>query len=173
MKRTRREGRARKPVKPSAKPKSAETPARQLAKFLAKFDPAMARRIRSVRAALRRRMPTAVELVYDNYNFFVIGYGPTERASDAIVSLAANAKNVGLAFIYGAKLPDPQKILQGSGSQTRFIRLESAATLAKPAVEALIRAAIARGKAPLPKTGGGYLVIKSVSIKQRPRRLAS
>jgi hypothetical protein len=173
VKRTRREGHTRRTAKPTAKPRSAESPARQLAKFLAKFDPAMARRIRSARAALRRRMPTAVELVYDNYNFFVIGYGPTERASDAIVSLAANAKSVGLAFIYGAKLPDPQKILQGSGSQTRFIRLESTATLAKPAVEALIRAAIAQGKAPLPKTGGGYLVIKSISIKQRPRRLAS
>jgi hypothetical protein len=70
-------------------------------------------------------------------------------------------------------LPDPKKILQGSGNQNRYIRLESAATLARPEVEALIRAAIAQAKTPLPERGRGYTVIKSVSAKQRPRRRAS
>jgi hypothetical protein len=154
----------------TARPASSAPPARQLAGFIAKFDPALAKRIRAARSAVRRRLPTAIELVYDNYNFFVIGYSATERASDAIVSVAANAKGVGLAFIYGATLPDPTKILQGSGTQTRFIRLPSAATLAEPAVEALIRGAVRQAKTPLPATGGGYTVVKSVSVKQRPRR---
>jgi hypothetical protein len=96
-----------------------------------------------------------------------------ERASDCIVSLASNAKGVGLHFYWGATLPDPHKILLGSGSQTRFIRLESAATLAKPEVEALLKAAVAQAKSPLPKSGGGYTIIKSISAKQRPRRLPS
>jgi hypothetical protein len=51
------------------------------------------------------RFPTANELVHDNYNFFVIGYSPTERPSDAIVSMAARANGLGLCFIHGAKLP--------------------------------------------------------------------
>src|SRR5256885_16241050 len=150
-------------------PRTRAAPARQLAGFIGKFDPAMAKRIRAARPALRKRLPTAIELVYDNYNFFVIGYGPTERASDAIVSLACNSKGLGLCFIYGAKLSDPQGILLGSGNQTRFIRLESAATLRMPAVEALLRAAIARAKTPLPRTGRGGTIIKSVSARQRPR----
>lgn len=154
----------------TAKPASKESPAKQLARFIAKFDPAIARRIRAARTAVRKRLPTAIELVYDNYNFFVIGYSATERASDAIVSLAANGKGVGLAFIYGATLPDPTRILQGSGTQNRFIRLPSAAMLGEPAVEALMRAAVQQAKTPLPDSGGGYTVIKSVSIKQRPRR---
>jgi hypothetical protein len=149
---------------------SGEPPAKQLAGFIAKFDPAMASRIRSVRRALQRRFPTANELVYDNYNFFVIGYCSSERPSDCIVSLAANAKGVGLAFYYGATLPDPHKILQGSGNQNRFIRVENAATLAKPEVEALLRAAAAQGKVPLPASGRGRLIIRSISAKQRPRR---
>jgi hypothetical protein len=148
------------------------TPAKQLANFIAKFDPAVAKLIRSCRAALRKRLPTATELVYDNYNFFVIGYSPTERPSDAIVSLAAGANGVGLAFIYGATLPDPTGILLGSGSQTRFIRLPSAKKLAEPEVEALLRAAISRAKAPLPKSRKGKTIIKSISAKQRPRRKA-
>ncbi len=91
-------------------------------------------------------------------------------ASDSIVSIAARANGVGLCFIRGASLPDPKKLLLGSGNQTRFIRLESAAVLARPEVEALIAAAIARAKTPLPATGRGQLIIRSVSAKQRPRR---
>jgi hypothetical protein len=151
-----------------AQPKP-ETPAKQMAGFLAKFDPAMAKQIKSCRAALRKRFPTAIELVYDNYNFFVIGYCSTERSSDCIVSLAANAKGVGLSFYWGATLPDPHGILQGSGNQNRFIRLESAATLAKPEVRELIDAAVRQAKTPLPKEPG-YTVIRSISAKQRPRR---
>jgi len=154
-----------------AKSVPAVSPAKQVASFIAKFDLKMARFIRSTRAAVRKRFPTAVELVYDNYNFFVMGFCTTERASDCIVSLAANAKGVGLCFYWGAKLPDPHKILLGSGNQTRFIRLESAATLARPEVEALLKAAVAQAKSPLPATGRGCTIIKSTSAKQRPRRL--
>jgi hypothetical protein len=142
----------------------------QLRGFIAKFDPKHQTLIRAVRKALRKRFPTADELVYDNYNFFVIGYSATDRASDSIVSMAAGANGIGFCFIYGACLPDPKKILLGSGSQTRFIRLESAQELARPEVEALVAAAIDRAKTPLRTTGHGKLIIKSVSAKQRPRR---
>jgi len=156
-------------VRKAGKPVSGESAEKQLAGFIAKFDPAMARQIRSVRRALRKRFPTANELVYDNYNFFVIGYCSSERPSDCIVSLAANAKGVGLSFYYGATLPDPQRLLLGSGNQNRFLRLKSAATLAKREVEELLRAAAAQGKVPLPKSGRGRLIIRSISAKQRPR----
>jgi hypothetical protein len=160
-------------VKPPANksPSVQQSPAAQLAGFIAKFDPQVARFIRSVRAALAKRFPTAFELVYDNYNFFVIGFASTERASDAFVSLVADGHGVSICFIYGARLPDPGKILHGGGRQVRSLRLESAATLAKPAVEKLLRAAVAHGKHPLPLTGRGPLIIKSISAKQRPRRL--
>ena len=80
---------------------------------------------------MRKRYPTATEIVYDNYNFFVIGYSPTARPSDSIFSIAAAANGVGLAFLKGATLKDPDGILQGSGVQNRFIRLKSAATLSE------------------------------------------
>ena len=118
---------------------------------------------------MRRRFPTAHELVWDNYNFFVIGYSPTERPTDSIVSIAARANGVGLCFIRGASLPDPAGLLLGSGKQTRFIRLESAAALARPEMEALLAAATARSRIPFRKTGRGRLIVRSVSAKQRPR----
>ena len=144
------------------------SPARQIAGFIAKFDPPIQRLIRATRSAVRKRFPTAVELVYDNYNFLVFGFCSAPRASDCIVSLAAYAKGVGLSFLHGATLPDPKRILKGAGKQNRFIPLPSAGTLRESAVEALIRAAIAQAKTPLPRTRG-YTVIQSISAKQRPR----
>lgn len=146
------------------------TPARELASFVAKFDSTVARAIRECRRALRRRMPAAIELVYDNYNFLAIGYAPTEKPSDCIVSLAAGANGVSLSFYHGADLIDPHGILLGSGKQNRFVRLPTALTLTEPAVSALLDQAIARSRVPLRETGRGYTVIKSVSAKQRPRR---
>ena len=86
------------------------------------------------------------------------------------MSIAARANGVGLCFIYGASLPDPNKLLLGSGKQTRFIRLESASVLARPAVRALVAAAIDQANIPLPTSGRGKLIIRSVSAKQKPRR---
>jgi hypothetical protein len=145
------------------------TPNAQLRRFIAKFEPRHQVLIRAVRRTLRARMPTATELVYDNYNFFVIGYSPTHRPSDSVLSIAAGANGVGLCFIHGARLPDPGNVLEGSGRQTRFIRLESAAVLDRREVKALVAAALDRAK-PMPASGRGQLVIRSVSAKQRPRR---
>jgi hypothetical protein len=142
----------------------------QLQSFIDKFEPKHQAVIRALRKALQKRLPAANELAYDNYNFFALGYASTERPSDAILSIAAGANGVGLCFVHGARLPDPQKILLGSGNQTRFIRIESAETLARPEVEALIAAAVANSKTPLPASGRGKLTIRSISAKQKPRR---
>jgi hypothetical protein len=142
----------------------------QLKSFVAKFGPKDQKLIRAIRSALRKRFPTANELVWDNYNFFVIGYSPTERPTDSIVSMAARANGVGLCFIHGAALPDPHRLLLGSGKQTRFVRLKSAARLAEPEVEELISAAVSQAEISLPRTGRGRLIIRSISAKKRPRQ---
>ena len=156
----------------SVEPKTttAAAPEKQLAGFIGKFAPANAKLIRACRAEIRRLLPTANELVYDNYNFFVIGYATTERASTCILSLAAAANGVSLSFYHGATLPDPEHRLLGNGKQNRFVRLPSAQTLRLPGVLALINAAIAQAEPPLPASGEGHTLIKSISAKQRPRR---
>src|SRR5215831_13505493 len=116
----------------------------QLQSFIGKFEPKHRAIIGAARKALRKCFPTANELVYDNYNFFVIGFGPSERPSDCFVSIAAAANGVGLCFVHGASLPDPAGILSGSGKQTRFVRLLSADVLEQPEVHALLRIAAER-----------------------------
>ena len=150
----------------------APSPKTQLAGFIAKFTPEVAALIRASRAKMRARLPHAIEMVYDNYNFFVVGFGPTERPSEAVFSIAAYARGVGLCFLNGAKLPDPQKRLRGSGKQVRNIQLPTAATLDEPAVKALMATAIERAPVPFDPAARPRLIIKSISAKQRPRRPA-
>jgi hypothetical protein len=159
---------------PAAKPAAPTSPAKQVAGFIAKFEPALAKRVRAARAVLRTRyFPTANELVYDNYNALAIGYSSTERVSDVVLSLAVFAKGVNLYFYYGKALDDPDKLLRGNGNQGRFIRLDDVAQLDDRRVAALIRAGTAFGDTPMPKTGRGSTIVKSISAKQRPRRPAA
>ena len=108
--------------------------------------------------------------MYDYGTFFVIGYSPTDRPTDGIVSIAARPDGVRLYLMQGPQLPDPKKLLLGSGKQARFIRVEAARQLAHPDVEALIAAAIDQASVPLPSKGRGRLVIRSFAAKRRPRR---
>jgi hypothetical protein len=143
---------------------------RQLQSFIDKFEPKNQDLIRTARKILRKRLPSANELAYDNYNFLALGYCSTERPSDCVVSIAAAANGVGLSFYWGATLPDPHGILLGSGNQNRFVRLESASVLKRPEVLELIAAAEAQAKIPMPAGGRGKLIIRSISAKQKPRR---
>ena len=152
-------------------PTKTPSPAKQVEGFISKFDPAVAKLARLARRAMRKRFPTAVELVYDNYNALAMGFGSTERTSDVIISVAVYASGVSLYFVYGRSLPDPKKLLQGAGTQGAFIRFTGLAVLDDPAVDALLTAAKKRQKPPLPSSGRGYTIVKSISAKQRPRRL--
>src|ERR1700755_115073 len=153
-----------------------DSSAKQLATFIGKFTPEIAALARAVLKTMRTRYPTALELVYDNYNALAIGFGPTERASEAIFSIAVFPKWISLFFLQAQKastpLPDPEKRLQGSGNVVKHIRLASAATLDEPAIRTLMQEAEVRAAVPLDPKGKHRLIIKSVSKKQRPRRPA-
>ena len=147
------------------------TPRAQLNGFIEKYSPAVAREGRAALRRLRRFAPGAVELVYDNYNWLVVGFGPNERASDAVFSLVFAPRWLALCFLQDAPaLPDPARLLRGSGKVVRNVRLLNAKDLDAPAVRALIAAALTRADVPIKKTSRGRMVIRAVSRKQRPRR---
>ena len=151
---------------------SKRTPEAHLRSSIDRLDPKNQKLMRSVRAVVRKRFPTLNELAYDYATSFVIGYSPTERGIDGIVSIAARADGVRLYFNFpqGVHLPDPKGLLLGSGKQTRFVLVEAASQLAHPDVEALVAVAIEQASVPVPSKGRGTLIIKSVGAKQRPLR---
>jgi hypothetical protein len=153
------------------KPDSVEpTPEARLQSFVDRFEPQHQKLFRSVRAAVRKRFPTANELAYDYNHSVVISYSPSDRGIEGIVSISLLADGVRLYLTNGPKLPDPKGLLQGSAKQVRYIEVKAASELAHPDVEALIAAANDLASVPLPAKGKGSLIIKSEAAKKPPRR---
>ena len=146
------------------------TPEAQLRSYIDRLDLKNQKLVRSVRAAVRKRFPTANELAYDYSHALVIGYSSADRGIDSIVAIRACATGVSLYFSQGPRLPDPKRLLRGSGKETRFIQVEAASQLAHPDVEALVAATIDQARIPLPSNGKGGLIIKSAAAKKPPRR---
>jgi|tagenome__1003787_1003787.scaffolds.fasta_scaffold20500774_2 hypothetical protein len=152
----------------------AASPAAHVNAALAKFSPKIRAVARAALAAMRRRMPGATEFVYDNYNALVVGFGPTGRPSEAVLSVVIYPGHVNLGFLQGAVLDDPHQLLQGSGTQFRHIKLiPDASVLERPGVQDLIARAIADADAPFDPARTRTIDIRSVSKKQRPRRLSN
>lgn len=147
-----------------------DSPAVQVAGFISKFEPAIAKIVRESRSALRKQFPSANELIYDNYNALAIGYSPSERISEVVFSLAVFPRWVDLYFMHGKSLSDPTGLLQGNGTQGAFIRLKDASTLKLPAVNRIISEALKHSSLAFPSSGKGKTIVKSISARQRPRR---
>jgi hypothetical protein len=145
-------------------------PARELsaAELTAIIDarpPQMARLTKAVLARVRERLPGSVEMVYDKKNALVIGFCSADRAANVINSIAVYSKWVNLYFFEGDTLPDPEGLLQGSGSMVRSIRVTDEAELDRPAVKALMAEARKCAEPPLdPKAK------RKVLLKQSTRR---
>lgn len=145
------------------------SPEAQLASFIDKFTPEIAALTRATLAKMRKRYPTALELVYDNYNALAIGFSPTERASDGIFSIAVYPRWINLFFLQGKTLADPKHLLKGNGNVVRHIQIPSAATLDDKDIQSLMKEAAAVARVPFPSKGEHRLIIKSIAAKQRPR----
>ncbi len=138
----------------------------EVSRLIAKFAPAHKKLVAAMRRWLLKRLPSAHEVVYEYQNLgaVVISYSPSGRGFEGVFGIRATADEVKLYFNFGKGLPDPEKLLQGSG-QTRWILVEGASTLARPEVVCLADEAIARNSVPFATTGHGSVIIRSASAK--------
>src|SRR5882672_7032906 len=112
----------------------------QLASYFAKYEPAMAKLGKALRAKLRDRLPGLSEVVYvyDTQNSLVISYSPTENGYEGLCSMALYPSSVKLFFAQGALLSksDPNKLLQGR-AKVRHVVLNSVADFDRAEIEVL------------------------------------
>ena len=142
--------------------------AAELRTLIAKLAPAHLRLTGAARRWLRKRLPTAHEVVYEYRDCFVLSYSPSERGYEGVIAIRGSADGVRLYFNRGKELPDPAKLLRGS-AMARWIDLESASTLARPEVLRLFAEAMKRNRVPFASAGGGPVVLRSASAtKRRP-----
>jgi hypothetical protein len=143
---------------------------RRLERFIDRFSPEIAADARLALEKMRALVPGARELVYDNYNALAVGFGPNERASNAVVSIVIYPRYITLFFLRGASLPDPDGIFQGNGTVVRHVRLASASTLDEPAIRRAISLALELAPVPIDPKQERQLEIRAVNEKQLPRR---
>jgi hypothetical protein len=139
----------------------------QLTTLLTTFAPDSLRQIAALRRALRKRLPTAHEVVYEYRDCCVISVSPTEQGYDGVFAIRASADAVKLYFNQGKGLPDPGKVLQGSGGQARWIETKGAATLARPEVAALVETAIASTRVPFEAAGRGSVIVRETTASKQ------
>jgi len=143
----------------------------QLAGFFAKYDPAMAKLGKALRARLRARLPGLFEIVYvyEGQHALVISYSPTEHGYDGLCTLAVYPREVKLFFGRGAQLAkaDPNKLLQGSAKTVRYVVLNAVADFDRVEIEGLMVAALTLAKLRLDASTKGSVIIKAEAQKQR------
>ena len=137
----------------------------QVTALLLTVAPEQQRLTAALRKALRKRLPTAHEIVYEYADNITISYSPSDKGYTGVLALQVCADEVRLYFNNGKGMPDPDKLLKGSAKLVRWIPVESAAVLKRPAVAALIDVAIARNTIPFAITGDGPIVVKAKSAR--------
>ena len=153
-------------TQPAAERRAAEAELRAL---VTRVAPTQLRLVGALRRSVRKRLPTAHELVYEYRTWFVISYSPSEHGYEGVLGIRGDANGVKFCLSRGKGLPDPEKLLKGSGNLVRSIDIEGASTLGRPVVARLIDEAIARNRVPFARTGHGPVVIRSASTR-KPRR---
>src|ERR1044071_258530 len=144
---------------------AAPTPAKQLDFFIGRFSPEIAAQARAVLKKVRTRLPGAVEMVYDKANALVIGFGPTERPSEAVLSVVVYPRWILLYFLQGAALADPNGLLKGAGKIGRRIRLTDAKALDDAGVRELIDDAVELMETPFTPGQKAKIVIRQRRLR--------
>lgn len=142
----------------------------KVSEFIARYSPSIACQFRQARAKVRALFPRGYELVFDSYNALGCGFSISPRASGVVISVVAYPKWVTLFFFHGTHLPDPDRILQGSGKQIRSIRLQPPSLLGSKAVRTLLATAVAQFKEELAHAPAISTVVKAEAAMRRPRR---
>jgi len=140
----------------------------ELSSLVEKHAPEHQKLFAAMRKSLQKRLPAAHEIAYEyaNQGAVVVSYSPNEHGYNGVLAIRCSADGVKLYFTQGKDLPDPEKLLKGS-SQTRWIAVEGASTLTRPAVAKLVDEAIARTSAPFAADGRGSVIIQSTSAKKK------
>jgi hypothetical protein len=145
----------------------------QLASYFAKYEPAVAKLGKALRAKLRARLPGLFEVVYvyENQNALVISYSPTENGYEGCARSRCT-RLVKLFFAQGALLSksDPNKLLQGSGKTVRHVVLNSVADFDRAEIEVLMAAALKLANLRLDASAKGSVIIRAEAQKQRALR---
>lgn len=107
---------------------------------LAKAGPHARELACQLRALVAAVMPEVVEVPWPSMRMASYGVGPKKK-SEHFCYISAQKDDVNLGFYYGAELPDPKGLLQGTGQLLRHVKIREAKAIRGRALRQLLKAA--------------------------------
>lgn len=135
---------ATKGAKTTMTTKKSEHPTRTLNEMLAPYPRDVQTLARATRAVVMEVLPAAKETVDATGPYITYGFAPGYKG--VVSYITVNQKGVKLGVARGTSLPDPKKLLRGSGKANRHVVIETRDDLETPGLRPLLRAAFAAWK---------------------------
>jgi hypothetical protein len=108
--------------------------------FLATYDPSVRKIALKARKLIKATIPKSIEQL--DLSSKIIAYGYDRTYKGLVSAIAPQKTYVNLMFAKGASLPDPEKLLEGTGKLARHIKLRTVDDVDKPGVKALLETAV-------------------------------
>ena len=103
-----------------------------------------------LRALISEVYPEVVEVPWPKQKIVGYGVGP-KKMSEHFCYIGAFKKHVNLGFYYGADLPDPLGLLEGTGKKLRHIKVKTSEEVDQPARRDILQASLDERKEALEK----------------------
>ena len=116
---------------------------------LAGYSPEVTAIALAARSLVLSLLPEVYEVVWPIQRNIGYGTGP-KKQTEHFCWIAPAAAHVTFGFNYGAELPDPSRLLEGTGKKFRHVKLATLGDVDRPAVRTLVKAAI-RHRVPPPQ----------------------
>jgi hypothetical protein len=117
-------------------------PDRRLLGYLAAYDPHVADLTLALREVVLEEAPEAIESIVKSYAVSV-GFSFTGKPlKDGFCHIVTYSSYVNLGFNRGALLPDPNRVLAGTGKMTRHITFRTQGELERRFIRRYLQAAI-------------------------------
>jgi hypothetical protein len=89
------------------------------------------------RALIQDVYPAIVEVPWPKQRVIGYGVGP-RKMSEHFCYISVSQNHINLGFMYGAELPDPENLLDGTGKLLRHVRIDNLEELSNPALRQLL-----------------------------------
>ncbi len=116
-----------------------------LRKLFATYPEGVRVLVTGARRLLFSELPGVKE--FPDVNTRVIGYGAGASYRETIATLILSKGGVKIGIPYGSTLPDPARLLEGSGKVHRHVAIQKPADLERPTLRSLLKTAHAAWKA--------------------------
>ena len=117
---------------------------KQIDEFLSNYSDEVFTRASELREVLLTNLPGIIEQIDVPAKMIAYSYG--QKYAEMICTIIPSKKGLKLGFYKGVDLPDPDKLLEGSGKISRYVEIRSAEQIKSPALKKLIESALAAYK---------------------------